>query len=108
MNDENYILKHIKELCEQRKWSNYTLAEKSGLSRSTISNLFKRTNQPTFSTLCKICDAFEITLAQFFEPNESNDLTAEQRELIKSFNSLDKKEKLVTKLFVESLLQIKE
>lgn len=108
MNDENYILKHIRELCEQQNWSNYTLAEKSGLSRSTITNLFSRTNQPTFPTLYKICEAFEITLSQFFDANESNDLTSDQKELIQLFNSLNRKEKRIAKLFLKSLKELED
>lgn len=103
MYDDNYILKHIEELCELRKWSRYTLAIKSGLSRSTISNLFKRTNQPTFSTLYKICEAFEITLAQFFEPDKFLDFTLEQVEIINTYNMLTENEKNIVKLFLKSL-----
>lgn len=103
MYDDNYILKHIEDLCKFRNWSRYTLSTKSGLSQSTISNLFKRTNQPTFSTLCKICDAFDITLAQFFEPNNLIDLTLEQDEILKKYNMLTANDKNIIKMLLKSL-----
>ena len=67
MMDEGYVLERIEELCDKEGWSHYVLAKRSGISQSTISNMFSRTNQPTFITVAKICDAFGITMAQFFE-----------------------------------------
>lgn len=103
MNDENYILQHIEALCEKHKWSHYTLSLKSGLSQSTISNLFNRTNQPTFTTLYKICNAFEITLAQFFDSANCVDLTRTQEEIILMYNMLSDIDKDIVKLLLKSL-----
>lgn len=88
MNDE-YVLEHIKELCKKEGWTNYELAKRSGLPQSTIVNLFKRTNQPTISTLIKICNAFGITLSTFFsEPGDFPSLTSEHMEIITLWESL--------------------
>lgn len=103
MYDENYILKHIEELCAIRNWSRYTLSAKSGLSQSTISNLYKRTNQPTISTLYKICEAFEITMSQFFEPNKFIDLSEDQSEIVRIYGTLCEREKEIVKMFLKSL-----
>ena len=46
--------------------SEYRLAKTSGLSDSTIKNIFKWNTQPTIETLETICRAFGITLSQFF------------------------------------------
>jgi transcriptional regulator with XRE-family HTH domain len=40
------------------------------LSQTTISNIFKRNNQPSLPTVNAICDACGITLAQFFTEND--------------------------------------
>lgn len=91
---DTYILDHIKELCAKEHWTNYELAKNSGLPQSTIVNLFLRSNQPTFPTLLKICDAFGITLAQFFsDPDIYPDLTDEQKELLAIWDSLPCKHK---------------
>ena len=59
-------LQRIKELLNERGWTMYQLAQKSGIPQSTLSNLFIRNNAPTIQTLEKICEAFGITLAEFF------------------------------------------
>lgn len=56
----------IKDLMEQRHWSEYRLAIESGLSQSTIANIFNRSTTPSITTLEAICNGFGITLAQFF------------------------------------------
>ena len=56
----------IRELMGERQWSEYRLALASGLSQSTISNIFKRNTVPSVATLEAICAAFGISLAQFF------------------------------------------
>ena len=54
--------KRIKQLMEERGWTDYRLAKEANLSHSTITNLFKRNNAPTLPTLEVICRAFGITL----------------------------------------------
>ena len=58
--------KQIKKLMEERSWTDYRLAKESGLSHSTVTNMFDRNNTPTLPTLEAVCRAFGITLAQFF------------------------------------------
>lgn len=72
----------IRSLMEERGWSEYRLAKTSGLSQSTIANLFRRNNAPSIMTLSAICAAFGLTLAQFFTEGEEHVvLTSEQRAL---------------------------
>ena len=54
--------KRIKQLMEERGWTDYRLAKEANLSHSTITNVFKRNNAPTLPTLEVICRAFGITL----------------------------------------------
>lgn len=56
----------IKNMMAERGWTEYRLAKESGLSHSTVTNMFKRNNAPTLPTLEAVCAAFGITLAQFF------------------------------------------
>ena len=60
------ILGIIKTQREARGWSEYQLAERSGLPQSTIPSWYKKDMTPSFASLEKICDAFGITLSQFF------------------------------------------
>ena len=52
----------IRELMAERKWSEYRLAIASGLSQSTVANIFNRNTTPSIATLESICAGFGITL----------------------------------------------
>lgn len=56
------VIKRINALTEERGWSTYKLVSKSGLSSSTIANIYRRNTVPSITTLEAICDAFGITL----------------------------------------------
>lgn len=59
-------IERIRQQMELRGWSEYRLAKESGLSQSTIANVFHRNTLPSIPTLESICKAFGITLSQFF------------------------------------------
>ena len=83
----------IRELMEERNWSEYRLAIASGLSQSTVANIFNRNTTPSVATLESICAGFGITLAQFFAEGEMVELTEEQREMFSAWSSLSKEQK---------------
>ena len=85
------ILETITEMRVARHWSEYQLAEKSGLTQSTISSWYRKDMVPSIPSLTKICDAFGITLSQFFldDTNEVALLSKPQLELIDAASKLD-------------------
>ena len=89
--------RRIKQLMEERGWTDYRLAKKSNLSHSTVTNMFNRNNAPTLPTLEAVCKAFGITLAQFFTEGNSPELTEEQRILFAKWSTLkdDQKQALL-------------
>lgn len=83
------ILEIIKQNREARGWSEYQLAERSGLPQSTISSWYKKSMTPSFASLEKICDAFGVTLSQFFAQDDIRvALTPAQREMLDKWNCL--------------------
>lgn len=72
------VLDRLRRLMYERDWTEYRLAKESGLSQSTISNMFYRNTIPSIPTLEIICRAFGITLAQFFADGNFVELTDEQ------------------------------
>lgn len=87
------IQERIKILMNERGWSDYKLAKQADLSMSTIGNIFKRNNAPSFYTLEAICKAFGITLAQFFtEGGTTVILTEEQKTLLIKWSTLTEKQ----------------
>lgn len=88
------ILGRITENRQKRGWSEYQLAERSGIPQSTISSWYKKGMTPTFSSLEKICAAFGISLSRFFEDGtEPVTLTSDQRELLEKWDQLSAKQK---------------
>lgn len=71
----------LKQLLNERGWSEYKLSKECGLSQSTLGNIFRRNTVPTVATLERIASAFGITLSQFFAEDEMVELTPELKEL---------------------------
>ena len=94
------VNKKIDELRFQRGWSVYELAQEAGITQSTLTSLIKRGNPPKIDTLECICDAFGITLAQFFiEDEELEVLSKREKEIITLFRKLpDTKKKALIEL----------
>ena len=90
----------IRELMAERKWSEYRLAIASGLSQSTVANIFNRNTTPSVATLESICAGFGITLAQFFAEGNMVELTEEQREMFAAWSSLSKDQKDVLRQLI--------
>lgn len=88
------ILMSIVRLREARGWTEYELAERSGLPQSTISSWYRKNMIPTVPSLEKICAAFGITLSQLFaEGNTPVDLTESQRQLFERWSRLNEEQK---------------
>lgn len=76
------ILNKITTLREERHWTEYQLAEKSGLTQSTISSWYRKNMLPSISSLSKICDAFGITISQFFlDSSKQNTVLLNEKQL---------------------------
>ena len=90
------VLEKITKYRLERNWTEYQLAEKSGLPQSTISSWYRKNQIPTIPSLEKICDAFNITLAQFFsdENLEIIQVTKKQSDLIYEWNKLEENQQL--------------
>ncbi|MDO5398008.1 MAG: helix-turn-helix domain-containing protein [bacterium] len=60
------VLDRLKELQKMYGWSDYKITKEAGLSDGAISNMYRRKTTPSLYTLQLICNAFGITLSQFF------------------------------------------
>lgn len=88
------ILTRIRQLRDERGWSNYKLAKEAGISEGSLNNLFRLNNQPTIPTLEALCKGFDMSLSQFFaEGNEAVVLNEEQKEMLDIWATLDKEQK---------------
>ena len=102
MENDMTTLEKIDKLRVQRGWSIYKLAEEAILTQSTLNNLYSRKAEPKLSTLRAICDAFEITLSEFFAEEDNTKETEIDRALQKKLSkmSLEQKKALLNFLKV--------
>ena len=87
------ILDTITAYRKERIWSLYDLAAHAELKPSTISTWYNDNAIPTIPSLVKICDAFQITLSEFFAKAEGNEstpvsLTPQQMQIIEKWSIL--------------------
>ena len=93
----------LQQLLKERGWSEYRLSKVSGLSESTIANIFKRNTIPSIVTLESICKAFGITLSQFFADGEMVELTPELKELFEGWVNLTVEQKQAVNQVIQAM-----
>lgn len=98
------ILTAITKYREARGWTEYQLAERSGLPQSTISSWYRKNMIPTVSSLEKICMAFGITLSQLFaEDDELVSLTDSQKKLLERWSRLSEEQQSVVFALIDKM-----
>ena len=85
--------KRLRQLLNDRGWTEYRLSKECGLSESTLANIFRRNTLPSISTLEAICKGFGITVSQFFAEGDMVEMTPETKELFSSWLSLTAEQK---------------
>lgn len=98
------ILAAITKYREDREWTEYQLAERSGLPQSTISSWYRKNMMPTIPSLEKICAAFGITLSQLFAEGKSPvSLTDSQQMLLERWARLSKEQQEVVFALIDKM-----
>ena len=98
------ILSAITAYREDRGWTEYQLAERSGLPQSTISSWYRKKMVLTLPSLEKICSAFGITLSQLFAEGEAAvSLTDSQRKLLERWSRLSAEQQAVVFALIDKM-----
>ena len=101
---EEYIPLRIAELCQKRGYTKYRLAQLTGITQTALGNILNQKSMPTMANLERICDAFEVTIAQFFsEDGRRLNLTDEQKEILDIWDSMEEKEREIFMTFIRSM-----
>ena len=85
------VLQRILDERDRKGWNEYTLAQKSGLTQSTISTWYRKKLQPSLASIEKICDGFGMSLSEFFMEYSSGnivELDKEQADLLMLWSKL--------------------
>ena len=83
----------LRQLLNERGWSEYKLAKRCGLSESTVANIFRRNTVPSIATLETICSGFGITMSQFSAEGDMIEITPELKELFENWVNLTPEQK---------------
>ena len=98
------ILAAITKYRTQRGWTEYQLAELSGLPQSTISSWYRKSMTPTIPSLQKICDAFGITMSQLFAgENTLVYLSDAQWELLEHWSRLSREQQAAVLALIKKM-----
>jgi len=87
------VLERITELREEREWSVYHLAKLTKIPQSTIATWYQKNLYPPIDKLEILCNAFGISLSEFFYTGNEYPLSAEQLALLKKWALLSDKER---------------
>ena len=89
------VRERLRQLMDERGWSIYKVAKEADIPWSTIRNMYKRSTDPSISTLESICKSMGMTLSQFFDDQNEMSLNDEQRQLLETWSKLGDKEKIL-------------
>lgn len=101
------VLGRLRQLLDERGWTEYRLSKECGLAQSTIGNIYRRNTVPSIETVETICRGFGISMAQFFAEDDLVELTPEVRELVRNWSMLPAREREITLSMVKSLAEIR-
>ena len=88
------VLKKINKIRLEHGWSIYRLSVESGISQSTLTNMFNRETLPSITTLECLCNAFGITMSDFFKEEYNEKQKSDlDHELLNLFSKLSDEEK---------------
>ena len=98
------VLAEIVKLREARGWSEYQLAERSGLPQSTISSWYRKKALPSVTSLERICDTFGITMSSLFADDaEAVVLSESQKALLRAWAHLDNEQQDALLSFLQKM-----
>lgn len=76
------VIERIEELRTMRGWTINRLATEAMIPASSLASMYERNTPPKIETLKNLCDAFGITLAQFFSEGESYETVSKDEKLL--------------------------
>ena len=78
MNTQQATAKRIRDLCKQAGWTPNHISNMAAVPQATIKSILGgESRNPGVVTIKKLCDAFEITLGEFFSTPEFDGLEQE-------------------------------
>lgn len=107
--DEGYVVRKIEQLCKEYHWTYYRLSIESGIPHSTLHNILHRSTVPSVPSIMRICNAFGISMAQFFTENVTIDSLSEAEiHLIETYRTFNQAEQDLTNTYMQGISDHKQ
>ncbi len=105
MSIDEYVVSKLKQLCEKNHMTRYRIAQITGLSQTTVAHILLGKSMPTLATLSILCDAFGISLMQFFSDDEDamGGLSDQQRKLLQVWEEFTPDKRKMLLKFIDSI-----
>jgi transcriptional regulator with XRE-family HTH domain len=100
----NFVAERIEQLRAERGWTVYKLAQESGLSETCVHRWIGTLTYPTIPALMRVCDAFCISLSEFFSKGDVVEVTGDKMSLYKKWCSLSQAQQKSIVSIVENFL----
>ncbi len=97
------LVEKIDNLRKERGWTNYKLCEEAGITQSTLFNMHSRGTLPSITTLYAICNAFGITLSEFFSDGQSYAPDKSEMRLVEKYRKLSYRDKKAVNAVIDAL-----
>ncbi|MGN0767764.1 MAG: helix-turn-helix domain-containing protein [Christensenellales bacterium] len=89
------IVSKIDKIRKEKGWSVNKLATEAMLTQSTVANMFSSGSDPKIATLNSICEAFGMTMSEFFYEGSDNGINPRDLTMLMEYNKLGEEEKKV-------------
>lgn len=97
-------LDRINELRTSRGWSVYHLAKVSGIAQSTIATWYSKNLCPPIDKLEDICNAFDISLAEFFSSGTVYQSDSQTNDILRKWELLSPAQKRIVSELMDIFL----
>lgn len=90
--DNRLYKEKINYYLNKRKWSIFELSQQADISAATIYEWYRNKKRPSLTNITKICEAFNISLGQFFAETTNEYANASLSELLRLCKDLNNEE----------------
>lgn len=95
----------IKRLRDKKKWTQQDLADKIGVSYTTVSLYESDARKPSFKALSRIAEAFDVTLAFFLNGDfDQINVDEDTKMAARNFQQLNKEDRIIINEIMKSLI----
>lgn len=103
----NTIVARIDELRKIKGMTKTAMADKSGISRSSVNNWYYADAIPSLTNLESICKTFDVGIEQFFSGLKGVNTTKSEEKFLDNWRMLSASEKLAVEKVIAAFKDIK-